>query len=88
MLGRAGSLAVNGEVDAVVAQDAREQVDVGKVGNVLSVSRSAVSRLAIINGSAAFLAPEMGIVPVKPLSADDPDAIHVAVAPLARPQHR
>ena len=30
-----GALAVDGEVDAVVAQDAREQVDVGKVGDVL-----------------------------------------------------
>ena len=35
VLGRAGALAVDGEVDAVVAQDAREQVDVGEVGDVL-----------------------------------------------------
>ena len=38
-----------------------------------------VSRLAIISGSVAFLAPEIGIVPLSVLAADDANAIH---APL------
>ena len=31
----AGALAVDGKVDAVIAQDAREQIDVGEVRHVL-----------------------------------------------------
>ena len=51
----------------MVAQDARQQIDVGEVGDVLERQPVGVSRLAIISGSAAFLAPEIGIVPLSRL---------------------
>ncbi len=38
-----------------------------RFGTFLRVSRSAVSRLAIISGRVAFLAPEIGMVPLKGL---------------------
>src|SRR4029450_5227579 len=38
-----------------------------RFGTFLRVSRSPVSRLAIIRGSAAFLAPEMGMLPLSGL---------------------
>ena len=53
-------------------------------GTLSRVSVSSVSRLAIISGSAAFLAPEIGDGAVEPLAADDADAVH-AVAPAITP---
>ena len=50
-------------------------------GTLSSVSVSSVRRLAIISGRAAFLAPEMGIVPFSAIAADDADAVH-GVAPV------
>ena len=50
--------------------------DVGEVGDVLQRQRSPVSRLAIISGRAAFLAPEIGMVPIEAVSAGNANAIH------------
>ena len=47
-------------------------------GTFSRISVSSVSRLAIISGSVAFLAPEIGIVPFSALAADDAYSIHVA----------
>ena len=44
-----------------------------------------MSRLAIISGSVAFFAPEIGIVPLQRPAADDANAIH---APLLTPPSR
>ena len=59
------ALARNGGVDAVIAEDAQQRGDVGQPRDIGKVSVSSVSRLAIISGRAAFLAPEMGIVPLR-----------------------
>ena len=40
------------------------------------MSVCSVSRLAIISGSVAFFAPEIGIVPFRRLAADDANTIH------------
>ena len=53
-------------------------------GTFSRISVSSVSRLAIISGSVAFLAPEIGMRAVQPLSADNPNSIHVAL-PAAIP---
>ena len=45
-------------------------------GVLSRVSVSSVRRLAIISGRAAFLAPEIGIVPLSFAPADDADSVH------------
>ncbi len=52
--------AVDGDVDAMIAENADQAFDVGQVRHVSSVSVSDVRSEAIIRGSAAFLAPEIG----------------------------
>ncbi len=55
-------------------------------GTLSRISVSSVSRLAIISGSVAFLAPDIGIVP---LSRCPPTMrIRSMLAPLARPVYR
>ncbi len=50
--------------DAVLHQEMRHRRDVGEVAaGCASTSGSSVRRLAAISGSAAFLAPPIGIVP-------------------------
>ena len=58
-------LAGDHDVDAVIAEDALEQMTSASRGTLSRISVSSVSRLAIINGSVAFLAPEIGIVPLR-----------------------
>ena len=63
--GLAGALAVDHDVDAVIAENALQAVATSASrGTLSSVSVSSVSRLAIISGKVAFLAPEIGIVPL------------------------
>ena len=55
-----------GDIDAMIAEDATKQIDVGQTRHVVRVATiSRVRRLAIIKGSAAFLAPLIGMVPVR-----------------------
>ena len=51
-------------------------------GTFSRISVSSVSRLAIISGSVAFLAPEIGMVPLSALAADDAYPIHARPARL------
>jgi len=60
---RAGPLAIDCVIEPVVAQDPASRLTSARFGTFFSVSRSGVSRLAIISGSAAFFAPEMAIWP-------------------------
>ena len=61
----AGALAGDRDVDAVILQDALQQPDIGESRHALRrVSVSSLSSEAIIKGSAAFLAPLIGMVPL------------------------
>ena len=61
----AGRLADHGDVDAVIAENAAEQRDVGKPRHVLEGQRLAREQARDHQGSAAFLAPLIGIVPFR-----------------------
>jgi hypothetical protein len=60
----AGALARRHDIDAVIAENALKLATSASRGTLSRISVSSVSRPAIINGSAAFLAPEIGIVPL------------------------
>ena len=76
VLGGAGALAVDGEVDAVVAQDAGEQVDVGEIGNVLQRQPVRGQQAGNHQRQGGVLGAGDRNRTVEPLPADDLDAIH------------
>ncbi len=83
VLGGAGTLAVDGEVDAVVAQDAGEQIDVGEIGDVLQRQPVRGQQAGDHQRQGGVLGAGDRNRTVEPLAADDLDAIHAGV-PLRR----
>ncbi len=59
-----GALAGDRDIDAVIAKIRSSCVTSASSGMFSSVSVSLVSSEAIISGSAAFLAPEIGMTPL------------------------
>ena len=74
--GGIGALAVDGEVDAVVAQDARQRDDVGKVGNVLERQPLGREQAGDHQRQGGVLGAGDGERAGEALAADDADAIH------------
>ena len=62
-----GRLPGHHDVDAVILQDALQLATSASRGTLSRVSVSGVSSDTIISGSAAFLAPEIGMVPFRRL---------------------
>ena len=55
--------AIDGDVGAVIAENADSCSTSARCGTFSSVSVSSVKSEAIISGKAAFLAPEIGMIP-------------------------
>ncbi len=79
VLGRAGALAVDGKVDAVVAQDAGELGNVGKIGDVLQRQPVGRQQTGDHQRQGGVLGAGNRDGAVQPLAADDLDAIHAEV---------
>ena len=71
-----GALAVDGQIRAVIAQDAGKKVDVGEVGNVLQSHPVGGQQTRDHQRQGGVLGPGNGDRPRKPLAADNSDAIH------------
>ncbi len=83
VLGRSGTFAVDGEVDAVIAQDPGEQIDVGEIGDVLQRQPVRGQQAGDHQGQGGVLGAGDRNGTVEPLAAGDLDAIHAGV-PLRR----
>ncbi len=83
VLGGPGTLAVDREVDAVIAQDAGEQIDVGEIGDVLQRQPVRGQQAGNHQGQGGVLGAGDRNCTVEPLAAGDLDAIHAGV-PLRR----
>ena len=83
VLGGPGTLAVDREVDAVIAQDAGKQIDVGEIGDVLQRQPVRGQQAGNHQGQGGVLGAGDRNCTVEPLAAGDLDAIHAGV-PLRR----
>src|SRR6185295_8974659 len=78
-----GALAVDGEIDAVIAQDARQQIDVGEVGHVFQGKPVTRQQTGDHQRQGRVLGPRNRDRPCEATATDDVDAIHGSV-PFAR----
>jgi hypothetical protein len=72
-----GALAVDGVVEAVVAQDAGQQVDVGEVGNVLEGEPVGGQQAGDHQRQGGVLGAGNGDLALERLAAGDGDTVHI-----------
>ncbi len=80
----ADALAGNGDVDAVIAEDAAEQRDVGEARHAVERQRLAGEQAGDHQGQRSVLGTADGYGAVQALAADNADTIHDDVGSLAR----